>query len=177
MRRPNGLLVTWRHSVTARFRGAVWWRGLVTQWSMGTRQLLVTWCRFVTQRAFMTRCRCVTPFVDGAANGDTAAVSDAATVGDVALFDVTYKMHAFHPRQYICTLRMARQMRRGEALLLLASLAKAKHPPRLYMSTGNGGSPRFVAISDYHHLFDRLRQQITIYLDHYNLLYIRAICR
>ena len=55
------------------------------------------------------------PFVDAAANGDTAAISDAAAVGDMAPFDVTYEMHAFHPRQYICTLRMARQTRRGEA--------------------------------------------------------------
>ena len=51
---------------------------------------------------------------DAAANGDTAAISDVAAVGNVAPFDVTYKMHAFHPRQYICTLRMAR---RGEARL------------------------------------------------------------
>ena len=57
----------------------------------------------------------MTPFGDAVANEDTAAVSDVATVGDVALFDVTYKMHAFHPKQYICMLPMARQTRRGEA--------------------------------------------------------------
>jgi len=65
----------------------------------------------------------------------------------VTPFDVTYEMHAFHPRQYICTLRMAWQTRRGkarwrEALLLLASLVKAKHPPRSYTNAGNSGSPR-----------------------------------
>ena len=54
------------------------------------------------------------PFGNVAANGDTAAVSDAAAVGDMAPFDVTYEMHAFYPRQYICTLRMARQTRGGE---------------------------------------------------------------
>jgi len=68
----------------------------------------------------------VTPFGNAAANGDTAAVSDAvangnmaavsdaAAVGDVASFDVTYEMHAFHPRQYICMLRVVKQTRRGE---------------------------------------------------------------
>ena len=35
-------------------------------------------------------------------------------------------------------------MRSGEALLLLTSPAKAKHPPRSYTSAGNGGSPRLV---------------------------------
>ena len=85
---------------------------------MGIRQPLVTWCRFVTRRAFMTRRRFVTPFVDAAANGDTAAVSDVATVGDVALFDVTYEMHAFHSRQYIYTLHVVSQMRRGKASVL-----------------------------------------------------------
>ena len=53
----------------------------------------------------------MTPFGDAAANGDTAAVSDAAAVGDVASFDVIYEMHAFHSRQYIYTLRVARQTR------------------------------------------------------------------
>ena len=56
----------------------------------------------------------MTPFGDAAANGDTASVSDVAAVGDVAPFDVTYEMHAFHSRQYICMLCMVRQMRRGE---------------------------------------------------------------
>jgi len=63
----------------------------------------------------MWQCRrLVTPFGDLAANRYTAAVSDAAAVGDVAPFDVMYEMHAFYPRQYICTLRMVRQTRRGE---------------------------------------------------------------
>ena len=57
----------------------------------------------------------MTPFGDAAANGDTAAVSNVAAIGDVAPFDVRYEMHAFHPMQYIYTLCMARQMRRGEA--------------------------------------------------------------
>ena len=51
------------------------------------------------------------PFVDAAANGATAAISDMAAVGDVAPLDITYEMHVFYPRQYICTLRMARQTR------------------------------------------------------------------
>jgi len=41
----------------------------------------------------------------------------------------------------------ADEARRGEALLLLASLAKAKHQPGSYMSADNGGSPRLMAIS------------------------------
>ena len=57
----------------------------------------------------------MTPFGIAAANGDRVAISDATAVSTVAPFDVTNEMHAFHPRQYICTLRMARQTRRGEA--------------------------------------------------------------
>ena len=75
--------MTWRRSVTARFRDAVWFGDAVAHGNMAA-------------------------IGDAAANGDTAAVSDMVAVGDVAPFDVTYKMHAFHPRQYIYMLRMAR---------------------------------------------------------------------
>ena len=40
----------------------------------------------MTRRAFMIRHHLVTPFVDTAANGDIAAISDAAPCGDDAIW-------------------------------------------------------------------------------------------
>jgi len=78
----------------------------------------VSWHSFMMRRSFLTL------FGDGVAHENTAAIGDvvpfhdmarfydtAPAVGDVAPLDITYEMHVFYPRQYICTLRMARQTR------------------------------------------------------------------
>ena len=75
---------------------------------------VVLWHSFVMRHSLVMRFGDAVAHETTAANGDTAAISDAAAIGDVAPFDVMYEMHAFYPRQYICMLRMARQMRRGE---------------------------------------------------------------
>ena len=64
---------------------------------------------------------------------DMAAI---AAVGDMAI--VTYETHAFHPGQYIGTLRCEwrGEARRGETVSLLASLTKAKHRPSLVHECG-----------------------------------------
>ena len=68
-----------------------------------------------------------------------------AAVGDIVI--VTYETHAFHPGQNICTLRCEWRGRRGEATSLLASLTKAKDPPRSCTSAGRLTLARLVAIS------------------------------
>jgi len=67
---------------------------------------------------------------------------------------VTYETHAFHPGQNICTLRCEwrgrrGEARRGEATSLLASLTKAKDPPRSCTSAARSTLARLVArVSD-----------------------------
>jgi len=72
-----------------------------------------------------------------------------AAVGDMAI--VTYETHAFHPGQYIGTLRCEW---RGETVSLLASLTKAKHRPSLVHECGQLrlASPRGEASESRHPL-------------------------